>query len=197
MNRLLLVTGSILLLIGIGCSVLAISEMNKQEEAQMDSLKEAKSLVLKDSEENSGSLESVKMEYHFETGDVIGLLNIPKLGREVPIISGTHEEDLERGVGHVSTTKLPGQQDRIFLAGHRDTVFKQMGELRKGDTLSIQLKTGVYEYEIYETFIVDETDLSVLEPTSPEEILTLSTCYPFEYLSSTEERYIINARKVN
>ncbi|WP_044339968.1 class D sortase [Rossellomorea aquimaris] len=196
MNRLLLVIGSILLIIGLGCSVFAISKINKQEGAQSETLNEAKKIILNDSNGSLESLETVNMQYNFKRGDVIGVLNIPRLEREVPIISGTNEDELERGVGHVSSTKLPGQQDRIFLAGHRDTVFTQMGELRKGDILTIQLKTGEYEYEIFETLIVDESNLSVLEPTTPEEILTLSTCYPFEYLSSTEERYIINARKI-
>jgi sortase A len=92
---------------------------------------------------------------------------------------------------------LPGQKDRIFLAGHRDTVFKRMGEIEIGDTLSIQMESGTYQYKVFETIIVKESDLSVLQPTSPDEVLTLSTCYPFEYLSSTEERYIINARRMN
>ncbi|MCC5803133.1 class D sortase [Rossellomorea vietnamensis] len=134
--------------------------------------------------------------YSFNRGDIIGILHISKLKKEIPIIEGTDESELERGVGHYSTTKLPNQQDRIFLAGHRDTVFKKMGELKKGDTLTIQMEAGTFTYEIYETLIVKETDLSVLEPTAPEEVLTLSTCYPFEYLSSTTDRYIINARRI-
>ncbi|WRP06399.1 class D sortase [Rossellomorea aquimaris] len=197
MNKLLLVLGSILLFSGLGCSIFAISELIKHEEAQSESIKKAKSMILKNHQENSDSLDSIKMKNDFEVGDVIGILDIPKLKREVPILSGTNEDELEKGVGHYSTTALPGEKNRIFLAGHRDTVFKKMGELQKGDILTVQLKTGVHEYEIYETFIVDESNLSVLEPTTPEEILTLSTCYPFEYLSSTDERYIINARKIN
>jgi sortase A len=197
MNKLLLMLGSILLLSGLGCSIFAVSEIIKHEEAQSESIKEAKSMILNDPGENSDNLDSIKMKNDFEVGDVIGILAIPELKREVPILSGTNEDELEKGVGHYSTTALPGQKNRIFLAGHRDTVFKKMGELQKGDRLTVQMETGVHEYEIYETLVVDETDLSVLEPTSPEEILTLSTCYPFEYLSSTKERYIINAKKIN
>jgi sortase A len=133
----------------------------------------------------------------FSQGDVLGILKIPKLKKELPIIEGTEEEELEKGVGHYSDTKLPGDKDRIFLAGHRDTVFKNMGEIENGDILSIDMATGTHEYEVFESLIVKEDDLSVLQPTSPEEILTLSTCYPFEYLSSTEDRYIINARRIN
>jgi sortase A len=133
----------------------------------------------------------------YAQGDVMGILKIPKLKKELPIIEGTEEEELEKGVGHYSDTKLPGEKDRIFLAGHRDTVFKSMGEIKNGDKLSIEMASGTHEYEVFESFIVKEDDISVLQPTSPEEILTLSTCYPFEYLSSTEDRYIINARRIN
>nr|WP_232353827.1 class D sortase [[Bacillus] enclensis] len=138
-----------------------------------------------------------EMPDSYSQGDVLGILKIPKLTKELPIIEGTEEEELEKGVGHYSDTKLPGEKDRIFLAGHRDTVFKSMGEIVKGDLLTIEMASGTHEYEVIESFIVKENDLSVLQPTSPEEILTLSTCYPFEYLSSTEDRYIINARRIN
>ncbi|WP_341979175.1 class D sortase [Rossellomorea oryzaecorticis] len=159
-------------------------------------LQEAKEVV--NTSRKKSNLETTNaVSYHYSKGDVVGILTIPKLKKELPIIEGTEEEELEKGVGHYSETNLPGQKNRIFLAGHRDTVFKSMGEIEKGDTLSIQMESGTHQYEVFETFIVKETDLSVLQPTSPEEILTLSTCYPFEYLSSTEERYIINARRIN
>ncbi|WP_258265115.1 class D sortase [Rossellomorea sp. SC111] len=146
--------------------------------------------------EDKNQFESPASQYSFNPGDIIGILQISKLNKELPIIEGTDESELERGVGHYSSTKLPNQQDRIFLAGHRDTVFKKMGELQKGDKLTLQMKAGTHTYEIFETLIVKETDLSVLKSTAPQEVLTLSTCYPFEYLSSTTERYIINARRI-
>ncbi|KSU60468.1 hypothetical protein AS034_16640 [[Bacillus] enclensis] len=138
-----------------------------------------------------------EMPDSYSQGEVLGILKIPKLKKELPIIEGTEEEELEKGVGHYSDTKLPGERDRIFLAGHRDTVFKSMGEIENGDILSIKMASGIHEYEVFESFVIKEDDLSVLQPTSPDEILTLSTCYPFEYLSSTEDRYIINARRIN
>jgi sortase A len=196
MNKTLLLLGIIFVTIGVTCSIYAISELKKQEVSQQNSLNEVKEHFQKTNIVKAKSQNSVKAKYHYETGDVIGILNIPKFKKELPVIEGTNESELERGVGHYSTTKLPGQKDRIFLAGHRDTVFKKMGELQKGDQLTIQMETGTHIYEIYETLVVKETDLSVLEPTAPEEVLTLSTCYPFEYLSSTTDRYIINARRI-
>jgi sortase A len=187
---------SIVLLVGggalIGYSGYHLTEQKVQEKK---ALEDAQNIVKAagNNEENQTS----GISYSFSQGDVIGILNIHKLNKKLPIIEGTDEAELEKGVGHYSDTRLPGQKDRIFLAGHRDTVFKRMGEIEKGDTLSIHMESGTYRYKVFETIIVKESDLSVLQPTSPDEILTLSTCYPFEYLSSTEERYIINARRMN
>ncbi|MEG9296069.1 class D sortase [Mangrovibacillus sp. Mu-81] len=186
---------SIVLLVG-GGSLLGYSgyHLTDQKVQEKKALQDAQNIVKASGNEEETS-ESIS--YSFSQGDVVGILNIPKLNKELPIIEGTDGAELEKGVGHYSDTKLPGQKDRIFLAGHRDTVFKRMGEIERGDILEVQLKSGFHQYEVFETFIVEETDLSVLKTTAPDEILTLSTCYPFEYLSSTEERYIINARKMN
>lgn len=165
----------------------------KQKAEQDGALQEAKAQMVEKEPQSKEELSS----YSFEKGDVVGILDIPALNRELPIIEGTDEEELEKGVGHYSSTKLPNQQDRIFLAGHRDTVFKKMGELKEGDQLNVEMSNGTSTYEIYEMFIVKEDDMSVVQSTNPDEILTLSTCYPFEYLSSTEERYIINAKRVD
>ncbi|MEI2666689.1 class D sortase [Rossellomorea sp. LJF3] len=183
----LLVSGSALL---IYSSYLLITINMNEEKA----LSKAQTVISELEEKNQ--LHSPASQYSFNPGDIIGILQISKLNKEMPIIEGTDESELERGVGHYSTTKLPNQQDRIFLAGHRDTVFKKMGTLQNGDKLTIKMKAGTHTYEIYETLIVKETDLSVLKSTAPQEVLTLSTCYPFEYLSSTTERYIINARRI-
>jgi sortase A len=187
---------SIVLLVG-GGSLLGYSgyHLTDQKVQEKKALQDAQNIVKASGNNEEETSESIS--YSFSQGDVVGILNIPKLNKELPIIEGTDEAELEKGVGHYSDTKLPGQKDRIFLAGHRDTVFKRMGEIERGDILEVQLKSGFHQYEVFETFIVEETDLSVLETTAPDEILTLSTCYPFEFLSSTEERYIINARKMN
>ncbi|WP_059283544.1 sortase [Bacillus coahuilensis] len=71
-----------------------------------------------------------------------------------------------------------------------------MGKLEEGDYLLIEMTTGTYTYEIFEMFVVHETDMSVVQSTQPNEILTLSTCFPFDYIGSAEERYIINAKRI-
>jgi sortase A len=192
-NMFLKYISILMLTAGIGLVGYAGFHMFNQRAEQDNALQEAKAQVA--SNEESETKEEIS--YSFEKGDVVGILQIPALNRELPIIEGTDEDELEKGVGHYSSTKLPNQQDRIFLAGHRDTVFKKMGDLQKGDQLKVEMSNGTFTYEIYEMFVVKEDDMSVVQPTSPDEILTLSTCYPFEYLSSTVERYIINAKRID
>lgn len=131
-----------------------------------------------------------------QEGDVIGVLDIPRLKQELPIVHGTDEDDLAKGVGHYATTALPDQNDQILLSGHRDTVFRRMGELEIGDELVVEMGYGTFTYKIYETDIVDADDTTVIRSTAPDEILTLSTCYPFTYVGSAPDRYIIYAERL-
>ncbi|OIJ11714.1 class D sortase [Anaerobacillus alkalilacustris] len=128
-----------------------------------------------------------------EPNDVIGIISIPKLNKELPIIAGTEEEQLKRGVGHFSGSKFPGQDGQIVLSGHRDTVFTGLGDLIEGDEIILKMEYGTYTYYLQKTYIVDADDLTVIDPTIDEEVLTLTTCYPFRYVGDAPERYIIDA----
>ncbi|GEN45083.1 class D sortase [Alkalibacillus haloalkaliphilus] len=128
-------------------------------------------------------------------GDVFGKLTISKLDYELPIIHGSGEEELSRGVGHFEQSVLPGTSDNSVLAGHRDTVFVGLGELEKGDLIEVETEAGLFVYELTETRIVDEDDRTVIVPTE-EATLTLVTCYPFDFVGSAPERYIVTAELI-
>lgn len=201
MNRkVFLIFGILILSSGLSFVIYSFLQIRSHEEAENEALEKAKERIMeitsvhKNPEQITSSQTSI--EYHFEKGDVIGVLHIPRLERDVAIIEGTDGEELKKGVGHYSSTALPEQNDQIFLAGHRDTVFRNIGELKHGDILSIVMPTGTYSYEIFKTYIVDESDTSVIRTTRPEEILTLSTCYPFTLLGASSERYIIEAIRI-
>ena len=130
-------------------------------------------------------------------GETVGVLNIPKLESEIAIIEGTHEDELAQGVGHYNGTAYPMQNDQIVLSGHRDTVFQRMGELEIGDIMVVQLPYGDFSYEIVDTKIVDADDRTIIVPTAPDEVLTVTTCYPFTYVGSAPDRYIITALPVD
>lgn len=125
-------------------------------------------------------------------GDEIGQLEIPKLSITLPIYEGTDEDELEQGVGHFADSVLPGEDDNSVLAGHRDTVFRKLGEIGKGDLLIVRTSAGEFEYKVKKVRIVDKNDRTVIVP-KPGATLTISTCYPFEYIGSAPDRYILVA----
>ncbi|WP_059283543.1 sortase [Bacillus coahuilensis] len=106
-NRVMKYAGILLLLSGVGLISYASFHLFIQQEEQNMALNEAKAQVFSAEKEVLGASTST---YSFEKGDIIGILVIPKLNRELPIIEGTDEEELEKGVGHYSSTKLPNQK---------------------------------------------------------------------------------------
>ncbi|WP_258000262.1 class D sortase [Bacillus sp. Marseille-P3661] len=125
-------------------------------------------------------------------GEVVGKIIFPKLSEEFPIIEGTNEEQLSRGVGHYIGSVLPGMKDNSVLAGHRDGVFQNLNQLNNGDLIKVETITGVYTYKISKQQIVDENDRTIIVPTN-EATLTLVTCYPFNFIGPAPKRYIITA----
>ncbi|RIU94480.1 class D sortase [Oceanobacillus picturae] len=190
LSLLLIVAG--LVLLGVGGY-----QWFHTAQAQKNSLAEAQTLLDEGQKvhTNEGSTETAK-EFAPQTGDTAGILYIPRLDAELPIVEGTDEDDLAKGVGHYKGTAYPGQNDQIVLSGHRDTVFRSMGELELGDHLTVKLPYGDFTYEIVDTKIVDADDRTIISPTAPEEVLTLTTCYPFSFVGSAPDRYIITALPV-
>jgi sortase A len=132
-------------------------------------------------------------EFNPREGEIIGLLSIPSLKADLPIIEGTNPDELEKGIGHYSSSSFPDQKNQILLSGHRDTVFRGLGKVKKDEELIVKLAYGEYRYKIYDFKIVDANDQSVIKSTYPKEILVLTTCYPFSYVGIAPERYVIYA----
>ena len=160
----------------------------------------AEEMITTQKESDQADSESVGELYktgalRYQVDDVIGILSIPALEETYPIIEGTDEEMLMKGVGHYATTALPGGNEQILLSGHKGTVFQRLGELQPGDRFIVDMGYGSYEYEMRESEIVAADDTTVITPRG-EEVLTLSTCYLFSYIGSASERYIIYAYPV-
>ena len=160
----------------------------------------AEEMITTQKESDQAESESVGELYktgalRYQVDDVIGILSIPALEETYPIIEGTDEEMLMKGVGHYATTALPGGNEQILLSGHKGTVFQRLGELQPGDRFIVDMGYDSYEYEMRESEIVAADDTTVITPRG-EEVLTLSTCYPFSYIGSASERYIIYAYPV-
>ncbi len=125
-------------------------------------------------------------------GDVIGFLSIPRIKKVIPIIEGTNAQELKKGVGHYIGSVLPGISDNSVLAGHRDSVFKNLGNVKLGDLLTVSTDYGTFVYKVKKIRIVEADDKTVIVPTDGA-VLTLSTCYPFGYIGNAPKRYIVQA----
>lgn len=131
-----------------------------------------------------------------EIGDLMGELIIPKLEATLPIIHGTDEDELEKGVGHFAQSVMPGENDNSVLSGHRDTVFRELGDVGKEDVLIVETYSGTFTYKVRQVRIVDEDDRTVIVP-KPRATLIVSTCYPFDYVGYAPDRYILVADLVS
>lgn len=130
-------------------------------------------------------------------GDGIATLVIPSIDLAFDVYMGTDEEALAKGVGMYESqwTTTPDIGGHTVLTGHRDSVFRPVGNLEDGESVYVSYQGEDYEYKINKTWITDAEDRTVIvekdEPT-----LTLSTCYPFEFVGSAPDRYIIQAELV-
>jgi sortase A len=120
------------------------------------------------------------------------VLRVPKIHLEAPVLDGTDDLTLNRGLGHIVNTAKPGEIGNLGIAGHRDGFFRGLKDLGVGDRLDLSLPNRTDTYVVDSVKIVDPRDVSVLEPTS-EPSLTLVTCYPFYFVGSAPQRYIVHA----
>jgi sortase A len=127
-------------------------------------------------------------------GDVLGRLDIPRLGLSVAVLQGTGSRMLRLGTGHIEGTPLPGEAGNSGIAGHRDTFFRGLKDIRKNDEIQFQTATGLSRYTVDWAKVVAPDDLSVLAP-STESSLTLVTCYPFYFVGPAPKRFVVRARK--
>lgn len=128
-------------------------------------------------------------------GEVIGEMKIPRLEVRTIVVQGESSKILRRAVGHLPETALPGESGNVVLAGHRDSFFRPLRNIRVGDAITIWTPEGEVEYQVEWTKVVWPTDVQVLQPSS-ENTLTLVTCFPFYYLGSAPKRFIVHARQV-
>ena len=127
-------------------------------------------------------------------GDVLGRLDIPRLGMSIAVLQGTNSRILRRGAGHIENTPLPGELGNSGIAGHRDTFFRGLKDVRKDDEIQFQTATGLLHYEVDWAKVVEPNDTTALEP-SPESTLTLVTCYPFYFVGPAPKRFVVRAHR--
>jgi sortase A len=126
------------------------------------------------------------------------ILRIPKVGIEVPVLEGTSDATLNRGVGHIPGTALPGEAGNLAITGHRDGFFRPLKDIALGDIIEVQrparsaAPAQTDRYVVQNTKIVFPADTSVLNQTTGQ-TLTLVTCYPFYFVGAAPQRFIVQA----
>lgn len=129
------------------------------------------------------------------TNGLLGRMEIPRLGFSVMVAEGTKEATLRRAGGHIPGTSLPGQGGNVGIAGHRDTLFRPLRNIRQNDVITLTTLAGEYRYRVMSTEIVSPSDITVLQPEG-HETLTLVTCYPFYFVGPAPDRFIVRAERV-
>jgi len=126
----------------------------------------------------------------------LGVLRVPRLAIEAPVLEGTDDWALNRGIGHIAETAAPGARGNSGLAGHRDGFFRALKDVALGDLIELETLDGVRSYRVERTWIVSPEDVSVLDPVDARAI-TLVTCYPFYFVGSAPQRFIVRAVEQN
>jgi sortase A len=122
----------------------------------------------------------------------LAVVRIPKIRLEVPVLPGTDDRTLDRGVGHIDDTPLPGADGNSGIAGHRDGFFRGLKDIVPGDEIELETIKGKEIYRVDRTWVVNPEDVTVLDPTLTRS-LTLVTCYPFYYVGAAPQRFIVRA----
>jgi len=124
----------------------------------------------------------------------LATLQIRRLGVDVTVLPGTDEWTLNRAVGHIADTALPGSQGNVGVAGHRDGFFRPLKDIVIGDLIEVTTAGRLDRYRVTQTWIVEPRDVWVLDPTGSAS-LTLVTCYPFYFIGSAPKRFIVRAAR--
>jgi sortase A len=131
-----------------------------------------------------------------ETRALVGRIDIPRLNLSALAREGVDTRTLRGSAGHVPGSALPGEPGNAAFAAHRDTFFRPLRGVRRGDEIAITTADGEFRYVVSGTRVVDPADVSVLRASS-EPTLTLVTCYPFDYIGSAPQRFIVTAKLVH
>jgi len=123
---------------------------------------------------------------------ILGRLEIPAAHISVIVAEGVDSRTLDRAVGHVPDTALPGEPGNVGLVAHRDTYFRGLEHIHQGDEVRFQGPDGLHRYRVSSMRVVEPTDVAVLDPT-PRPALTLVTCYPFHVIGPARRRFVVRA----
>ena len=136
------------------------------------------------------------IEIPVRESDPLGRIEISRVGLKAMVQKGIDKKTLRHAVGHIPGTSLPGQRGNVALAGHRDTFFRGLRNVRQDDEIILTTVNGSHSYRVKSTRVVEPEATEVLN-AADEDILTLVTCYPFNFIGSAPQRFIVRAQKIS
>lgn len=139
--------------------------------------------------------EAARYRRSLKVGQALGRIKVPRLGLNMVVVTGTDESSLEKGPGWYTGTRLPGEGQLIYIAGHRTTYlapFAHIDSLRHGDAVTLELPYATFVYRITGHVIVPSDDLARLKSKGYEQV-ALQACHPRFFAT---HRYIAYARPV-
>jgi sortase A len=181
--RMLLIVSGILAISYVGLTLLGARRFQKDASLLLDKQIHAKGLH-----------RAQPLRLPIKEGDVLGRIEIPRIGISVIVLQGTKSQTLRLGAGHIDGTPLPGEAGNIGIAGHRDTFFRGLKNIHKDDEILLQSVSGVSKYQVDWIQITAPGDSGIIS-SKTESALTLVTCYPFHFIGAAPERFIVHAHR--
>lgn len=179
-----------------GALILVIYLFLGQEIGEIFSLVNKVSITINENraQEQTTIGETNKLKNYPEYGTKYATIEIDKIGVSLPVYFGDTLEVLKKGVGHSSGSYFPGEGGSIVYMGHNSkNTFRRFSELQIGNEIKVTTTYGEYTYKIYDMKLIKETDLDKLPIQDEKEILMVYTCYPFNNIGYTTQRYVVYA----
>jgi sortase A len=128
-------------------------------------------------------------------GEEYAELRISSADIVAPVYCGDNDQILLKGIGQFYGSRFPGEDGNTVLSGHRNSVFQNLGKVKIGEEVILETAYGKFIYEVVDIDIKDGRDQSIVQPKD-EAVLTMYTCYPFDYIGNAPDRYVVTAKEV-
>lgn len=159
-----------------------LSQMEEPMQVLNDTLDSGLEEISEENEISEGNEVSTSQGKTPNGIQVIGLITIPKIDVTLMLVEGVSKQALKYAVGHMPGTGMPGEVGNCAIAGHRSYTFgeyfNRLDEVQIGDEIDITIGKEQYIYRVYESFLVEPTEISVTEPQGDKKVVTLITCHP-------------------
>jgi sortase A len=184
------------LLYGLGLALLAVYGLAQLDAGVYEAV-QSKRLehLLEADRPAAGGYVAARTRAEARASGLVGQIAIERLGISAIVAEGTDGRTLRRSVGHLPDTAYPGEAGNVALAGHRDSFFRALRDVRAGDRVVVRTPDGTFAYTVDWTAVVEPHQVEIVRPTQ-RPALTLVTCYPFDYVGPAPRRFVVRATQV-